>query len=46
VAANVTPDRYTVASVPGLLRSRSDPWAQYWDLHQSLSRTIEEAFKG
>jgi len=43
VAANVSADQFTVAAVPGLLHSRPDPWAQYWDLHQSLTAEIKQA---
>jgi bifunctional non-homologous end joining protein LigD len=43
VAANVPPDRFSVLTVPELLRGqRTDPWAQYWDLHQSLSASMKE----
>lgn len=39
LSAAHTPDRWTVASVPGrLARLRTDPWAQYWSARQTIPR--------
>jgi bifunctional non-homologous end joining protein LigD len=45
IAENIQPDRFNVATVPALLRERKDdPWAQYWDLHQSLTPEMRQTF--
>jgi len=44
VAANVRPDAFNIKSVPGRLRSqRSDPWAQYWTLHQTITAQMRRS---
>jgi len=45
IAENIQPDRFNVATVPALLRERKDdPWAQYWDLHQTLTAEMRQTF--
>jgi len=43
IAANVRPDAFNITSVPGRLRSQlSDPWAQYWTLHQTITAQMRQ----
>jgi bifunctional non-homologous end joining protein LigD len=45
IAENIRPDRFNVATVPAFLRERKDdPWAQYWDLHQTLTAEMRQTF--
>ncbi|HEX5473082.1 MAG TPA: DNA ligase D [Vicinamibacterales bacterium] len=37
LTAAMTPDRWTVESVPGRFAKRADPWAAYWKTRQRLS---------
>ena len=44
VAANVRPDAFNITSVPGRLGSqRSDPWGQYWSLHQTITAQMRQS---
>jgi bifunctional non-homologous end joining protein LigD len=44
IAANVRPDAFNITSVPGRLRDQhSDPWAQYWTLHQSITAQMRQS---
>jgi len=45
LSERVTPDAFTVATVPGrLARSRRDPWADYWACRQRLTKSTAKAF--
>ena len=43
LAANLRADAFNIASVPARLRGqRSDPWSQYWSLHQTITAAMRE----
>ena len=46
LSAAKTPDRFTIATVPGrLTRLRRDPWEQYWKARQRIPRSAVRALE-
>jgi bifunctional non-homologous end joining protein LigD len=46
LAAAKTPERFTIATVPGrLVRLRRDPWEEYWTTRQRIPRRAVRALE-